>query len=111
MGGFLDDALGDLYAPIGLLAYQVSIDWPGMMSGPLDPPADENNVALMLHELGREYLLVDLEFPGAADPFLTPGETYRIGTSQTGSDRLVPAEHYRGLFYLDESPAMDGLGW
>jgi len=111
MGGHLDDVLGDAYAPIGLLAYDVSINWPGVMTGALNPPATDDNVATLLHELGHEYLLVDLAFPGADEPFLIPGEAYRIGTAQSGADTLVPAEHYRGLFYLDESHAMEGLGW
>jgi erythromycin esterase len=111
MGGFLDDTLGDAYAPIGLLAYDISINWPGVMTGALNPPATDDNVAAMLHDLGHEYLLVDLEFPGTDEPFLIPGEPYRIGTAQSGADTLIPAEHYRGLFYLDDSPAMVGLGW
>ena len=112
MGGHLDDALGDDYAPIGLLAYRVSIDWPGIYTGELDPPAGDDNVSRMLHdELACDYLLVDLAFPGAATPFLEPGGVYRIGTAQTGGDVLVPAEHYRGLFFLEESPMMDALAW
>ena len=96
-------------APIGLLAFDVAINWPEVGVGPLDPPTAPDNIEVMLHDLGHDYLLLDLDFPGTSNPWLEPGRTYRIGTPASGIDMLVPRQHYRGLFYLETSPMMTSL--
>jgi erythromycin esterase-like protein len=108
MGSHLATDLGDDYFPIALIGYDVSINWPGVQQGPIPPPTQDNAVEVMLHGLERPYLLVDLAFPGAAAPFLTPGATYTFGGE---AEDLVPAEQYGGIVYLDSSPAMDALWW
>lgn len=96
------------YVPIGLLAYNVSINWPDLVGvGPLPVPTLANDAAVMLHDLGRDYLLVDLAFPDTDEPFFEPGEIYTLDTYAT----IVPHEQFDAYVYLDESPQMDSLVW
>ena len=106
MGSFLEDELGADYVPIGLLGYQVSMDWPPYNQGEAPLPTDPRDMAVMLHELGHDYLVVDLAFPGATDPFFEPGENYQIYEAQ-----FEPAVLFRGLIFLDGAPAMTPLSW
>jgi len=106
MGGFLADELDEEYAAIGIIGYRISLNWPGIHEGPLDPPTAVDNASVLLRGLGEEYLLVDLAFPDAEEPFLASGEEFQVG-----NDRCVPGEHYQGLLFLDEAGAMEALGW
>ena len=109
MGTFLSERHGDNYRALGIIAYQTFMNWPGF-GDMLPTPTESNSIELMLHELGEPFLLVDLKFPGAEDPFFTPGEMYRSG-SGSYSDFLVPADQFHGLFFLEVSPAMEALFW
>lgn len=111
MGVLLREQLGDAYAPIGLVGYSVSLNWPGVYVGEYPPPTGDDTIEVMLHHLCREALLVDLAFPDAAAPFFTPGETYGITETLAGTYPGVPADQFRALVFLDESPPMDALSW
>ena len=67
----------------------------------------------MLHGLGRDYLLVDLAFPGATDPFLDAGATYRLlypmSASIVGVFDTVPGRNFRALVFLEDSEPFDPL--
>lgn len=104
MGTFLADALGDDYVSLALVAYRVGLDWPNMFCGTMT--VLESSVEGLLHGLGEPYLFVDLDFPGAGQPFLEPGRQYVISWSYT-----VPREQWDGLLFLDYSPPMEPLRW
>ena len=61
-----------------------------------------------LHQLGEDYLLVDLEFPGASTPFLMSDTMYDLGGSDS---KMVPRDQFRALVFLDKSEAMIPLPW
>jgi len=107
MGSHLEQALGDDYFAVGLVGYEVSVNWPGVGSGLLPLPEDPNQVEYRLHhELGLAYLLVDLAFAGADEPFLVPGQQYVVNGFEG-----APADHYGALLYLDVSPPRDLNFW
>ncbi|MCU0660912.1 MAG: erythromycin esterase family protein [Myxococcota bacterium] len=108
MGTFLAEALGDDYLPIALASWEVSLNWPPNPS-PWPVPEGDEVVEVLLHELGRDYLLVDLSFPGATEPFLVPGKEYVFNHEYRTS--MIPADQYRAIFYIDKSPAMHPLAW
>jgi erythromycin esterase-like protein len=97
MGGFLTDAFGADYLPIGLIGYDVQIN-----SGGVTPPLQTHpeSVERRLHDLGRPYLLVDLRQP-LPQTLLPPGRTYRV--SQEWGD---PYRQFGALVYLHYSPGM-----
>ena len=64
------------------------------------------NVEKMLHDLRKPQLLVDLDFPGAAAPFLMPEQKYQLGPVEEGA-KMAPRHHYRGLIFIDDSPALE----
>jgi len=102
MGTFLAERLGTRYAPIGIVGYEVSINWPGVGEGPLPVPTALDAVEVELHALGRPYLLVDL----ARNALFGPDERHELQ-----GDRMVPADQFRGLVFLDVSPPMDSISW
>ena len=95
LGGFLTDAYGASYMPIGLIGYQV-----GQAFG-TQPPVQTNLLAIerRLNDLGKPYLLVDLRQP-LPDTIAVPGRTYRV--SQEWAD---PYRQYDGLIFLRLSNA------
>jgi erythromycin esterase len=108
MGSFLKHRLGEAYRPIGLVGYQVDINWPHMGCGPLPPPVAPDAVEVMLHGLGARYLLVNL----ATTTFFSPGRSYELGGEEEGQgSRMIPAHSFSALLYLDHSPAMKSLSW
>jgi hypothetical protein len=109
MGTLLRQEMGDDYRAIGLVGYEISTNWPDAIGvGALDPPTAEDNVQVMLHELERDLLLVDLE----ATDFFEPDVVYEFGAmSSWYIGFIVPVQQYAGLVYLDESPMMDALMW
>jgi len=107
MGSHLRAALGDDYFALGLVGFSVSINWPQVSVGEQPPPGNDLHVEYRLHhELGRDYLLVDLAFPGTDEPFLVPGDN-----SLVSAGWLVPEDQFGALFYLDVSPMMNALRW
>lgn len=108
MGSALRDALGDDYAAVALVGYQVEINWPGVGTGPLETPTRADAVETILHGLGPAFLFVDLAFPGAAEPLLARDASYWF---EGEAVRFVPAQQYRAIVFLDHSPPMDALFW
>ena len=97
MGSFLHDAFGSDYLPIALIGYHVEIN-----SGGITPPIPTSPLAVerRLHELGPDYLLVDLRQP-LPDTLLPPGRTYQV--SQEWGD---PYRQFGALLFLEHSPPM-----
>ncbi len=106
MGGFLKKAFKRKYRVIGLVAYQTSIDWPGVGCG-LWSTASDHSVEGRLRALGEPYLLVDLKFPGGNPPFLEPGRKYEINSGW----QIVPKKRFDALFYLENAEKMRPLAW
>jgi erythromycin esterase-like protein len=106
MGSYLSEALADDYFTLGLVGYNVEINWPGVGMGPTALPPD-GAVETELHALGAPLLFVDLSFAGAAMPFLTSGQTYPLGEGE----QMVPLEQFNALVYIDHSPPMHALLW
>ena len=106
MGDHLAEALGEDYVTLGLVGYWVGIDWPTIGCGFLTGFRPTDSVEVLLHDLGEDYLFVDLDFPGTDTPFLEPGRQYPVN-----GVRLVPREHYDGLFFLEVSRKMNPLAW
>ncbi len=105
MGSFLAAALGESYFNVGLDAREVGTDWPGVACGWENIPG-QGSVEAVLHGTGEDALLLDLDFPGAAEPLLTPGVVYELGAR-----RMVPREHFDALVYVETSPAMTPTRW
>jgi erythromycin esterase-like protein len=100
MGTFLAERLGADYLAVGLVGYEVEINWfQGVETMPL--PTRRDSVEIMLHALDSEYLLVDLAFPGTDDPFFEPDRFYELQYEE-----MVPADQFRALVYLDHSQPM-----
>ena len=97
MGGFLTDAFGADYLPIGLIGYDVQIN-----SGGVTPPLQTHaeSVERRLHDLGRPYLLVDLRQP-LPQTLLPAGPTWRV--SQEWGD---PYRQFGALVYMHYSAGM-----
>jgi erythromycin esterase-like protein len=105
MGTFLREIVGDDYAPIALIGYDVQIDWLGQGYGSIGLPMAHDAVELELHALGVPYAYVDLGASG--EPRLVElGE--EIGVQ---GNHLVPDEQFVGLFFLDVSEPMSPLAW
>jgi len=102
MGSILGDRLGENYAPIGFIASEVAWSWPGMEG---TGSARDGALERVLEELGEPWLLVDLPVASADGSVISPGEAYQAGHPARAT--FVPADHYRGLVYLQSSPEME----
>jgi erythromycin esterase len=110
MGVFLREVLGTDYLAIGMHAYQLNVNWPGLRIGDL-PPHSAESLEGQLHSLGYGTALVSLQSPpGAADLF-APGETYPSGIFDNFGIEIpiVPADQYGALLFLDETEMMEAL--
>lgn len=105
MGTFLDESLGRDYVALALTGSEVSIDWFGDC-GLVTFPRGDDPVEDLLDALNEDYLLVDLDFPHADPPFLTPGKIYDLGWGP-----VVPRDSFDGIVYLKASPAMTPFSW
>lgn len=102
-GSFVREQLGDEYVALALTSYQTII----APAQSLPTPTDRRHVEVLLHELDEPYLLVDLEFPDNNSPLFNTTEAYRfIGDFVI---EMVPREQFRGLVFVDFSPAMNPL--
>ena len=114
MGSFLHaDFKGDYY-PIGLVGYQVDIDWPTGMGSPCAklPTPDDDSVEGMLHALDQSYLLVDLSSSSAEKPFFDPTQDLNFDGVYDGEAVAGKiADQFSALVFLDHSPAMTPLFW
>lgn len=104
MGMYLAESLKKNYVNLALASYTTEIDWLNLGCGPVDSLLD-GSVEQALHDLGQQALLVDLDFPGTANPYLPPGE-YLFG-----SRAMDPRAHFDGIFYLEDSPRMTPTAW
>lgn len=97
MGSFLHEAFGADYLPIGLIGYRVET-----VSRDATPPVPTSGLAVekRLHDLGRNYLLVDLRQP-LPDTLLPSGRTFQV--SQEWGD---PYRQFGALLFLEYSPVM-----
>jgi len=91
--------VGDDYAAVALMGYEVEINWPGVHQPPLPGP---DFLETRLHGLGEPYLIVDFD-----SPWLGEDAAYELDFLGT----LVPREQFRLGFYLDYSPGMRALAW
>jgi len=105
MGAYLRESLGASYAAVALISSEVEIDWPGVGCGPIARPSS-NSVETLLHNLGADFALVDLSFPGTDQPFLDPGRQYVLGGGST-----VPRDQFNAVVYLGHSRKMSPLRW
>ena len=80
-------------------------------AGPHPPPAEANDrlVEKMLKDLGKVYLLIDLDFPGADEPFFEPETMYQFRINLQGLYEAVPAEQFDALFYAQTAPLISPL--
>jgi erythromycin esterase len=106
MGAFLREMYGPSYAAVALISNVTEIDWPAFGCGQREFIRTLRTVEKMLHDLGYETLLVDLDFPGGNPPFLGPGENYRM--TEAG---MVPAALFDGAVFLERSRKMSPLRW
>lgn len=106
-GYHLRQMFGSNYVAIALISNVTEINWlPGRGCGPAHVIRHERSVEKLLNDLGHDYLLVDLDFPGGNPPFLRPGQTYHLSESN-----MIPAPQFDGLIFLARSRMMDPLGW
>jgi erythromycin esterase-like protein len=101
MGSFLHDALGADYLPIALIAYRIEMIVGATNTPPI--PTSTQAVEKRLHDLGRDYLLVDLRQP-------IPGPLLPPGTWQISQEWGNPYRQFDALLFLDFSPRMEFLG-
>jgi erythromycin esterase len=96
-GERLSAMFGDDYFPIALVGYRVKTSWhfpaPAL-------PADEADLELQLHRLGRPLLLVNLR-PGGADAAFASEAVHRVSGYQA-----IPSEQFGAALFIDESPPM-----
>jgi erythromycin esterase len=106
MGAYLRESLGDRYAAVALVSSEVDIDWPSVGCGPVHSVFGPNAVEKLLQNLGTDFALVDLAFPGTAQPFLQPGAQYVLG-----GGAMVPRDQFNAVVYLGHSRKMAPLRW
>jgi erythromycin esterase len=99
MGTWLGDRLGAKYAPVGLFAYRVELNWDGSKVERLPERKGSDDLEKPLHDLGMPALVVDL----ADNAILDPKRTYAI----TDLERGVPSDHFRALLFLEHSPPFE----
>lgn len=99
MGSWLGERLGDAYAPVGLFAHRVAYNWDGSKVEELPPRDGEDDLERQLHRLGLPALFLDLR----DNALLEVGRRYFMTDVQWG----VPADHYRALVFLGDSPAFE----
>jgi erythromycin esterase len=97
MGTHLSERLGADYVPIALIGYDVKINWPGYPQAGL--PSASTSLEVMLHGLGGEYAFVPLRGDDAR--YLADGQRVKMVEREQ-----VPSEHFAGVIFLDQSPAM-----
>jgi erythromycin esterase len=98
-GTELHAEVGDQYAPVALIGYNVGINWPGIGVGPLPLP-DASALETTLHQLGQGYLSVDTSAAIAGPAQVEIGGTHMTAHLQ-----------YRALVFLDQSPGMKAAFW
>jgi erythromycin esterase len=103
MGTRLAAALADDYFPVGQVAFDIGIDWPGVGCGSQPPPTDSQAMPVLLNALPVDAALVDL----------STGSLFAAGQSYAESDveTMIPSQQYRALIFLKHSPKMTPLDW
>jgi erythromycin esterase-like protein len=105
MGTLLAGDLGSDYVSIGLAAYETLIDWAAFHAcGPASIQIGESSIEHKLHDLGLGAgVLADLT---ARPRFFPRGAVYTLASA-----RMVPAEQFNAILYLEVSPKMHPLAW
>ncbi len=106
MGTLLRQHLGEGYQAFGFVGYDVMFKSAFGDEQPSEIPTDPASLELALHGLGHPHLFVDLNSP-ALSGFITPGQSYSVGTPKPSM--LVPVDQFRALFFFDHSPPMQSL--
>lgn len=105
MGTHLREIYGRGYVSIGLIGWNVEIDWPGEgCGGPYDvePP---DSAEAHLESLGHDFLLADLASP-ARPPFFEPGRSFVLSYAH-----VEPRLYFDALIWLRHARKMDPLAW
>jgi erythromycin esterase-like protein len=76
MGMGIASAVGDDYFPIGQVAYDLAIDWPGAGCGALPAPSP-GSIPGLLAALPLDDALIDLAQPGLGVPLFAAGQATR----------------------------------
>jgi erythromycin esterase-like protein len=101
MGEFLSESLGDAYAPVGLTARQVEVNWAPVSGNP--PPAVDGSWEAIL-ESYRPSSFLDFSRQSTTAPLIVPGQTYAYGLPTDPPS--VPSAEFRGVIFLDHSGPM-----
>ncbi len=104
MGTHLSENLQDNYFSIALIGYEVYINWKRVFQGQDSLPGPDS-IETKLHELGEEYLFVDLESP-SNDSFI-PQDDISFFNSWAGDIY----EQFDGALFLDKTEGMEALLW
>ncbi len=103
LGSQLAGSFGSNYAPVGLIAYRIGLNWPGIGTGEQPLPA-ENTLEAALHGFNAGAIIADPTAPMLA----RDGAPWVFAY---GGGQVVPAQQYRAIVYLDESPGMSAIFW
>lgn len=108
MGDYLKTALGHKYVTIGLTGYNLSANWLGANFCGVFQLLGPNAVETILHNVGPDFLLLDLTPRGNGQPtLLDSNTTYSI----TESRQVIVRDTFDALVYMEDSPAMHALGF
>lgn len=108
MGDYVKTSLRHKYVTIGLTGYNLGANWSTAAFCGVFQLLGPNAVETILHNVGPDYLLLDLAPRGNGQPtFLDPNTT----NSLTESRQVILADTFDALVYLEDSPAMHALGF
>jgi erythromycin esterase-like protein len=103
-GATLADELGSAYVSLGIVGYEVGIDWGGVHEFPA--PTEADALERVLFELDEPYLFVDLDHAQGSP--LGPGTSWILGTGSRGP--AIPEAQFDGLVFLARSEPMTPVG-
>lgn len=106
MGEIVASQMKERYAAVGIVGWDVRIDWPPHGPDEAHVPSASSYEGL-LHGLGHPSLFVDL--PRTTGTF-SAGTMRTLGTPPN-DEWQVPSRQYDALVYLDASAPMTHLGW
>jgi erythromycin esterase-like protein len=107
LGQHLSEDLGDAYRAVGLVGYDVHINWPGQAVGPFMPVRDPEAVEAHLHGLGLEVALVDFHVEPRELPFDPTAKQYFAHNF----GEAIPRAQFDGILFIDEVAKMRALQW
>lgn len=108
LGDYLKQSLGHKYMTIGITAYNTAVNWPAVGLCGVYQFFGANPLEQLLHNMGPDYLLLDLTPRGNGHAtLLDANTTYSIVDSRL----VIPRDTYDALIYIEDSPAMHPLGF